>query len=176
MAATSPKAKAAARARAAVWRKSDAGRKYYREVRARKPNVLEYQRDWKLRKYYGITLQDWRAMAESQGGRCACCGVVDKLAVDHNHNHGTGEVRGLLCRGCNNGAGSAGDNPEILRALANYLDRTGHTPARPLSLQRLCPDPPGTELQTQNATAGGVGQDGYFLPQCGKFDTAGLIW
>jgi len=34
-----------------------------------------------------------------QAGKCACCGGVRKLVVDHNHK--TGVVRGLICNYCN---------------------------------------------------------------------------
>jgi hypothetical protein len=36
---------------------------------------------------------------ELQGGQCALCPATDRLEVDHDH--WTGLVRGLLCRGCN---------------------------------------------------------------------------
>lgn len=33
-------------------------------------------------------------------GRCAVCAVIDRYLVD-DHDHLTGQVRGLLCRSCN---------------------------------------------------------------------------
>lgn len=61
-----------------------------------------------------------------QGGRCAIClridGEVGGLNLDHNHV--TGEVRGLLCRSCNLGIGllRSDEGPELLeRALAYTL-------------------------------------------------------
>lgn len=48
-------------------------------------------------------------MAKAQGHRCALCGLHERfnrnpngmayMAVDHDHE--TGEIRGLLCTGCN---------------------------------------------------------------------------
>lgn len=51
---------------------------------------------------YGITQADYEIMLERQGGACAICKRppgVKRLHVDHNHE--TGEVRGLLCLVCN---------------------------------------------------------------------------
>lgn len=52
---------------------------------------------------YGITPAEYRALYTAQGGVCAICqratGKTRRLAVDHNHQ--TGEVRGLLCKTCN---------------------------------------------------------------------------
>jgi hypothetical protein len=39
------------------------------------------------------------SIARWQAGRCAVCGERGQLVADHDH--GTGWVRGLLCRGCN---------------------------------------------------------------------------
>lgn len=56
-----------------------------------------------LKHRYGITVEQYDEMLAAQGGHCALCpwepsdGKV--LAVDHDHE--TGRVRGLLCRGCN---------------------------------------------------------------------------
>lgn len=47
-----------------------------------------------------FTEADYQALFTAQGGKCRTCGAVSKtkrLAVDHDH--GTGEVRGLLCPG-----------------------------------------------------------------------------
>jgi hypothetical protein len=50
---------------------------------------------------YGITEMEYRAMYRAQGGRCYVCRKADgtsrRLGVDHNHL--TGEVRGLVCTG-----------------------------------------------------------------------------
>jgi hypothetical protein len=53
-------------------------------------------------KTYGVTEEQYRALLMAQDGRCAICGRLPRnrrLAVDHDHN--TGEVRGLLCYTCN---------------------------------------------------------------------------
>lgn len=56
-----------------------------------------------LKKKYGITLEEYDAMLEAQGGVCALCGSPPPegkvLAVDHCHN--SQRVRGLLCSHCN---------------------------------------------------------------------------
>ncbi len=51
---------------------------------------------------YGITIEEYNILLEFQEGKCAICGRPPKnrrLAVDHDHK--TGEVRGLLCMRCN---------------------------------------------------------------------------
>lgn len=76
-----------------------------------------------LESRYGITAEDYRVLAEAHGGCCAICGdePQDRLHIDHDHH--TGIVRGLLCRGCNHALGNALDDPARLRAMADYLER-----------------------------------------------------
>lgn len=72
---------------------------------------------------YGITADDYAAMMESQGGLCRVCRKPPsrtRLAVDHNHE--TGTIRGLLCQNCNRGLGLLGDDPALMRALADYVE------------------------------------------------------
>jgi hypothetical protein len=53
-----------------------------------------------------MTLEDYNARVASQGGCCAICGRKprQRLAVDHNHD--TGQIRALLCLGCNTTLGA----------------------------------------------------------------------
>jgi hypothetical protein len=83
-----------------------------------------------LKSRYGITLIEYKEMLEQQNGVCAICGEPETakkrnsdeprlLAVDHDHE--TGEIRGLLCTGCNQGLGSFRDSVYNLNAAARYL-------------------------------------------------------
>ena len=57
-----------------------------------------------------------------QAGCCAICGTpTDSLHGDHDHE--TGFTRGLLCGPCNRGLGMFKDNPDALRAAANYIEQ-----------------------------------------------------
>lgn len=96
---------------------------YFREWhRANRQTVREN----KLRYFYGMTLAEWESLHQKQAGRCAICLEVLKpgnaTAVDHDHK--TGQVRGLLCSLCNKGLGQFRDSPELLLMAVNYLDRT----------------------------------------------------
>lgn len=75
-----------------------------------------------------LTSNDWFAMLEDQGYECAIC--RSRLGVDLlpcvDHNHATGEVRGLLCGNCNTGIGHLGDSPQALRRALDYLTERGH--------------------------------------------------
>lgn len=53
----------------------------------------------KLRQRYGIEPEDWARLYNEQNGQCAICGSTEKLNLDHDHE--TGEVRGILCWDCN---------------------------------------------------------------------------
>jgi hypothetical protein len=74
---------------------------------------------------YGMSLEAYNDMLESQGGSCAICktaaGKFQKsLCVDHDHE--TGEVRGLLCNSCNWGLGYFRDRPRLLAQALVYLE------------------------------------------------------
>lgn len=79
-------------------------------------------------KKYGIELKDYDLMLEAQGGGCQICKSTDpkgqgRFHVDHNHE--TGEVRGLLCSHCNTGLGMFKDSPALLISAAAYLEDKG---------------------------------------------------
>ena len=79
-----------------------------------------------LKRNYGLTVEQYNEMLESQGNGCAICGSetggrkdVTRLAVDHCHN--SGQIRGLLCVNCNNGLGRFKDSIELLEKAIDYL-------------------------------------------------------
>ncbi len=109
-----------ATANAAYYAKNKA---QWAEYAARRKEILKanpsISKGYSLKTNYGITLQEFDAMVAEQDGRCAICSTVAPLNVDHNHL--TGEVRGLLCRQCNTGIGSLKESAEIMRSAAAYL-------------------------------------------------------
>lgn len=106
-----------------------------REYREAKPlsERSDRQRGHNLKSKYGITSTEYDEMLAAQDGVCAVCRqpetrydprwrVTRRLAVDHCHT--TGKVRGLLCFEHNSGLGKFADDPELLRAAAEYLERS----------------------------------------------------
>lgn len=85
-----------------------------------------------VQKVYGISGAEYDELLKMQGHRCAICRqkpAKKRLAVDHDHK--TGEVRGLLCATCNKGIlGSAHDSLEILQRAVGYMESP---PARELT-------------------------------------------
>lgn len=70
------------------------------------------------------------AQALREGKACVLCGSTTDLVVDHDH--GTMEIRGVLCRLCNLGLGYFRDDPEVLLAAVNYLQNAKKDPKPPL--------------------------------------------
>lgn len=89
------------------------------------------ERDGMLRRVYGIGIAEYDALYAKQQGRCAICrqepnqrggrGRTTLLSMMVDHDHVTGQVRGLLCNDCNQGLGRFRDDPALLRAALLYL-------------------------------------------------------
>ena len=100
--------------------------KYRQENREK---VRETNRRWNFAKHFGITIDDYKVMFENQEGRCAICKVHQTdlpRALDVDHCHKTGKIRGLLCGGCNRGLGGFRDNDDILLMAIEYLKQHRH--------------------------------------------------
>lgn len=67
-----------------------------------------------------FTIQDYNNLLEKQKGRCAIC--LKEIISHIDHNHETGEVRGLLCHNCNVGIGKFNDSIELLNNAIVYLN------------------------------------------------------
>lgn len=84
------------------------------------------EREYHWRRTFGISSEDYRELLRRQGGRCKICGAEDSgnkrqhvFSVDHDHV--TGEIRGLLCVHCNHGLGAFFDDTDRLRSAIKYL-------------------------------------------------------
>lgn len=85
------------------------------------------QKKYSLKKY-GISIEEYDRMVESQKGLCKICNSFEpnrkgRLCVDHDHD--TGKIRGLLCDKCNRAMGLFGDSQENLQKAIEYLKANG---------------------------------------------------
>lgn len=112
-------------------------KKLYRE---NKEKVIKQVKQWakdnpekirnnKLKHNFGITLDQYNKLLQTQNGCCAICNAHEsnfnkKLAVDHCHI--TKKIRGLLCSNCNIAIGKLkGDkNTDLLKNAIKYLEKS----------------------------------------------------
>jgi hypothetical protein len=104
-------------------------------ARNRKENPEKY-RERNIFQSFHISLSKFDSILKSllavQGETCWVCGRSGKMrgqfkrnekgrriVIDHDHN--TGEIRGLLCDLCNTSLGKLDDDPEIVLNLYNYI-------------------------------------------------------
>ena len=92
---------------------------------ASKENVKRraaYLRHWN----YGVTPEAYSAKWKRQRGRCAICKRKlgkDAYKTHTDHDHATGNFRGILCSDCNLGLGHFKDNIEFLNSAKTYLEK-----------------------------------------------------
>ena len=104
-----------------------ARRKWARENPKR---ASESARGRTLKHKYGITLDDYKELFEKQGNLCKICKTDEnkvtgdrfsKISFAVDHDHTTGEIRGILCNQCNRALGMFRDDPYIIKSAYDYL-------------------------------------------------------
>lgn len=83
-------------------------------------------RNYKLKKDFGITIDQFDALAVQQNNLCAICNkpqLEHKKYLSVDHCHKTDKIRGLLCEACNLGLGHFKDDIELLLKAVNYLNK-----------------------------------------------------
>ena len=85
--------------------------------------MKQSQRRTKRKLAYGILPHEYDQLLIDQDNKCAICknNIGYEAAVDHDHN--TGEIRGLLCSSCNKGLGFFKDNIKFLQNAILYLSQ-----------------------------------------------------
>ena len=126
--------------------KNERDRKYYSQnpkakqkkarawYAANKDRVLAQKRVYHLNKKYGITPEEYQRLFNKQKGYCAICkrhqsDLKEALSVDHNHE--TGEIRGLLCPKCNKAIGLLDDSSDLIKRASRYVKANGRNKKRP---------------------------------------------
>ena len=85
--------------------------------------TTEQARAYWLKNQFGISVDEYNTMFESQQGKCAICDDAPtktrRLAVDHCHTDG--KIRGLLCFRCNATLGKFNDDITLFQKAIEYL-------------------------------------------------------
>lgn len=93
-----------------------------------KPEALarsrQKTREWNRLKLTGFTPEDFENKLAEQNYKCAICGTEDPGATNWHadHDHKTGQKRGILCHKCNTGLGLLKDDIDILCSAIEYLN------------------------------------------------------
>jgi len=100
------------------------GAKKWRTANPKKKK--ECDENARLKRRYGLTIEQVEEMKKQQENKCAICGRSDlPLAVDHSH--ATNKVRALLCLPCNGSLGwverlKRKENSEWMNKAIKYLE------------------------------------------------------
>ena len=119
-----------ARQKSIQWIKNNPERKKEMDIEYKKNNKQKVSYlNWKggLKRNFNISDIEYNIMFNKQNGSCKICNTHQsnlkfRLCVDHNHK--TGQVRGLLCSKCNSALGLLQDSSQLLRVAANYIEET----------------------------------------------------
>lgn len=78
-----------------------------------------------------MTLDQFNNMLEQQDHKCKIClGTLPEnkpgrfTCIDHDHI--TGQIRGLLCIECNSGIGFLKENADVVLRAARYIQNAGN--------------------------------------------------
>lgn len=113
--------------RVKAWRESNRDRR------------LKKLREIHLRNKFQLTPDEYDRILESQGGVCALCECepTSGISLHVDHDHGTGEIRGLLCMRCNNALGLFREDADLLKCAARYLTVDAKHRSQRTSWERL---------------------------------------
>lgn len=86
---------------------------------------IKYNRVYFIRKKYELSQKEVEEIIEKvKEGFCEICGeklYLNKSGYALDHNHSTGQRRGLLCPECNKGIGHLKEDLYILTKAHNYI-------------------------------------------------------
>ena len=90
------------------------------------PDLRRKQREWNLKRDYGINIEEYDLVFKQQNGLCAICkqkSTHRSGALFVDHDHASGKLRALLCNPCNLLLGHSKDDISILEEAIKYLNK-----------------------------------------------------
>lgn len=97
---------------------TDEVRQYRKTERGKRLQRLSH-----VKRVYGLSEQEYDDLLVDCGNCCSICAISFKEIVPRvDHDHVTGEIRGLLCDDCNVGLGRFKDDVENVRSALRYLE------------------------------------------------------
>ncbi len=76
-----------------------------------------------VKKLYGLSKEQYKTLVDRAAGICELCLEHSLKTLNVDHNHTTGNVRGLLCANCNKGIGMFDDSISKLKMAILYLEK-----------------------------------------------------
>ena len=84
-------------------------------------NNFEWRQKDRLKRRFGLTVEQYNAMLEEQDNMCKICGEeMNPPQIDHDHT--TGKGRYLLCRPCNTSLGLLKEDTKTLNNMISYIN------------------------------------------------------
>lgn len=109
-------------AKRARYADDEATREYYKtQAKQYRINNPGRRRQAEIQNRYGLTVNQYDALLESQNNACAICLSVFTKTPHVDHCHATQRVRGLLCTHCNMAIGLFQDEVGKLSRAIAYL-------------------------------------------------------
>jgi len=99
-----------------------------------KAKLLGKGRVASLKYMYGLSLDDFHRICARQDQRCPICKTAfgckprfknGRSALQVDHCHRTGRIRGVLCHACNLLLGQCKESTAMLRAMIKYIEKEG---------------------------------------------------
>lgn len=97
----------------------------------RKIPLDQYARNWHLIKKYNIDSDGFNVLWQAFKGKCGICNINLQMpqngkgqprnAAVIDHDHVSGNLRGLLCNSCNKALGLFNDDVILLRSAMNWI-------------------------------------------------------
>lgn len=100
-----------------------------RKHSGRTPSQVRHSKQWyrdhHFKRTFGMSAAERDALVVAHGGVCDICKRPEvgetRKALNIDHDHATGRIRGVLCGHCNRAIGLLRDDPRLLAAAIEYL-------------------------------------------------------